>query len=261
MAEFIKYEQKQKHIGWITLNRPNAMNAMSLAMLDELNNVLDVLYQRTADIRALVITGAGEKSFSAGADLKERRTMNERSTLQTVQYIKNTMNKIDLLPLPVIAAINGAAIGGGLELALACDIRIATANVRLGLTETSLAIIPGAGGTQRLTRLIGIGHAKRLIFTASLVDASEAFELGIIEKVVENQKLEATVIDMAQRISRNGPIALQAAKHAINFGIGTDLQTGLALEELAYERILGTKDRLEGLMAFREKRTPDYKGE
>lgn len=259
--KFIEFERKQQHIGWITLNRPDAMNAMSLAMLDELNELLDDIHQGIVDIRILIITGAGKRAFSAGADLKERRAMDDIETLRTVQYIGDTMDKIDRLPVPVIAAINGPAIGGGLELALACDIRIAAADVKVGLTETSLAIIPGAGGTQRLSRLIGTGQAKRLIFSASLVHAAEAFELGIVEKIVNGDVLEETVHDMAQQIIRNGPIALQAAKQAINQGIETDLQTGLVLERLAYERTLGTKDRQEGLKAFREKRSPNYTGE
>jgi len=168
---------------------------------------------------------------------------------------------IDSLPQPVIAAINGIALGGGLELSLACDIRIASDTAILGLTETSLAIIPGAGGTQRLPRLIGLGRAKELIYTARRISAEEAYGYGLIEYVTSQPELKQKTIEIAERIVDNGPIAVKMAKHAISRGIETDLQSGLEMEREAYEEVIGTKDRMEGLQAFKEKRKPLYKGE
>lgn len=212
-------------------------------------------------IRTVIIIGSGDKVFCAGADLKERLTMSTVEVKQTVSLIRYVVDEVELLPMPVIAAINGAAFGGGLELALACDIRMAAETAKVGLTETSLAIIPGAGGTQRLPRLIGIGKAKELIYTAKRVDAFEAKELGIIEHVVPKEELLNKAMEIAKKIAENGPIAVGQAKLAINKGIEVDLQTGLEIEKMAYAITIPTKDRTEGLTAFKEKRKPVYKGE
>ncbi|WP_458413442.1 enoyl-CoA hydratase [Schinkia sp. CFF1] len=250
----------RNNIATITFNRPEAANAFSKQMLYDLQETLaEIKYDQ--NIRTVVITGAGEKVFCAGADLKERSTMSPVEVKQTVSLIRQVVNDVEQLPMPVIAAINGAAFGGGLELALACDIRVAVDTARIGLTETSLAIIPGAGGTQRLSRLIGIGKAKELIYTARRVDAHEAKELGILEHVVPNEELLSKAKEIAERIAENGPIAVTQAKLAINRGMEVDLQTGLQIEQMAYAITIPTKDRIEGLTAFKEKRKPVYKGE
>ena len=169
MKQFITTEIVESHIAIMTLNRPEAMNALSLKMLDEINESIQELSSDNR-VRTVVLTGSGKKAFCAGADLKERKNMSHDETIKTVKYIGETISNIEKLPVPVIAAINGAAFGGGLEMALACDIRICSHHARLGLTETSLAIIPGAGGTQRLSRLIGIGKAKKMIYTAQMIE-------------------------------------------------------------------------------------------
>jgi methylglutaconyl-CoA hydratase len=244
----------------ITLNRPHAANAFSLKMLEALQKTIETC-KFDSDIRCVVITGAGEKAFCAGADLKERACMDPQTVRKTVSLIRSNVNQLEALPQPVIAAVNGAAFGGGTELALACDIRVASDSAKFGLTETSLGIIPGAGGTQRLPRLIGKGRAKELIFTARRIGAAEAKEIGLVEYVEPAETVLEKALDLARQIGRNGPIAVRQAKFAIEKGIETDLFTGLAIEQNAYEITIPTKDRLEGLQAFKEKRTPVYKGE
>lgn len=260
MKPLIVYEIVNDHVALITLNRPDAANALSTPLLDELNETIGKV-MKNGSIYCVIITGVGEKAFCAGADLKERRGMSELKVISTVQYIGETMSKIEQMPIPVIAAINGAAYGGGLELALACDLRIIRKQAMLGLTETSLAIIPGAGGTQRLPRLIGIGQAKRLIYTAKPIVAEKAFQIGLVEEIVEAEQLLDEAIKLAETIANNGPIAIRQAKLAINKGFETDLTTGLVVEHLSYKETIHTKDRLEGLEAFKEKRKPIYKGE
>lgn len=259
MTECITYEIMDSHIARITLNRLNAMNAMSIALLDELNNTITNI-KADENIRTVIITGAGEKAFCAGADLKERKNMTNNEVISTVNYIGQTMNQVEQLSVPVIAAINGAAFGGGLELALASDIRISARHAKMGLTETSLAIIPGAGGTQRLPRLIGLGQAKKLIFTATPVEAEDALTIGLVEDVVETKDLQNCALALAKNIARNGPVAVKQAKSAINKGVQADLYTGLAIEHLCYQQTIQTEDRIEGLQAFKEKRKPLYKG-
>jgi len=255
----VTYENINEHIGKITLNRPSVANALSISLLHELNNVIDTINQ-DEQVRSVIITGSGEKAFCAGADLIERKEMSECDVIRTVQLIGQTIGRVESIAVPVIAALNGVAFGGGLELALACDIRIASQDVKIGLTETALAIIPGAGGTQRLPRLIGIGPAKRLIYTAKPINATKAYELGIFEEVVSRDSLLSTAIDIAKQIALNGPVALKQAKIAINKGMEVDLQTGLEIEHLCYKATIHTDDRLEGLRAFSEKRNPQYEG-
>lgn len=260
MDKTILVNRLENGIVMITLNRPEAANALSLQMLGELQEaVLLCKYDRT--IRCVVITGAGEKSFCAGADLKERADMEHVQVRKTLSLIRGNINNLEALPQPIIAAVNGVAFGGGTELALACDIRIASETAKLGLTETSLGIIPGAGGTQRLPRLIGKGRAKELIFTARRIDAAEALEIGLVEYTVPSNHLMEKALEIAGQIVRNGPIAITQAKFAIDKGYDVDINTGLAIEQSAYEVTIPSKDRLEGLQAFKEKRTPIYVGE
>jgi methylglutaconyl-CoA hydratase len=260
MSASVLYSTLDNGVAILTLNRPEAANALSLKMLNELKEIQQEL-KFNRNVRCVIVTGAGEKAFCAGADLKERAQMNETQVRQTVSLIRETINEFEQLPQPVICAMNGAAFGGGLELALACDIRIAADTAKMGLTETSLAIIPGAGGTQRLPRLIGKGRAKELIYTAKRISAFEAEKIGLIEYAVPSEQLLDKAVQMASQIVENAPIAVAQAKIAINRGLEVDLNTGLKLEQMAYEITIPTKDRIEGLQAFKEKRKPVYTGE
>ena len=245
----------------LTLNRPEALNAFSVALLDAFGQAIEEANFDT-DARVLIITGsAGKKpSFSTGADLKERAAMSEEEVKRFIFKIRSTFTAVENLGKPVIAAVNGFAFGGGLELALACDIRLAAEEAVMGLTETSLAIIPGAGGTQRLPRIVGPAKAKELIFTAARIKAVEAHSIGLVNQVVAGADLLDTARTMAFKISANGPIAVRQAKLAVNKGIDAPLDVGLNLESNAYWQCIPTEDRLEGLQAFREKRKPRYKG-
>ncbi|WP_087971458.1 enoyl-CoA hydratase [Oceanobacillus rekensis] len=259
MADYIKLDIKEEHVAVITLNRPQAANALSRKMLDGLNEAVESI-NHNASIYCTIIIGFGEKAFCAGADLKERSGMSEEEVIQTVRYIGETITAIENMNMPVIAALNGSAFGGGLELALACDVRIAGVNVKMGLPETSLAIIPGAGGTQRLPRLVGLGHAKRIIYTAKPIGAKEALSIGLVEQTVNGGNIKAEALNLAKTISSNGPLALKQAKKAINIGIQSDITTGLTIEHLSYCQTIPSKDRIEGLQAFKNKRKPVYEG-
>lgn len=252
-------EDRQDQIVVLKLNRPEAMNSFNFAMLRALKEKVDAV-QFDPEVRVVIITSAGEKAFCAGADLKERATLSDVEVKQFIYTIRNLFTSIENLNKPVIAAVNGIALGGGTELALACDIRIASENAAMGLTETRLAIIPGAGGTQRLPRLVGRGKAKELIFTGRRVSAEEALEIGLVNKVCPPDDLLSEAMAMARMICETGPIAIQQAKYAINHGLEVDINSGLAIESNAYWITIPTEDRLEGLAAFREKRKPVYKG-
>jgi enoyl-CoA hydratase/carnithine racemase len=243
----------------LTLNRPEVMNAFNFILLDALKEKIEELRFRS-EVRVVIITGAGEKAFCAGADLKERMTLSEIQVKEFIFTIRNLFTSIEYLNKPVIAAVNGIALGGGTELALASDIRIASLNATMGLTETRLAIIPGAGGTQRLPRLVGRGKAKEMIFTGKRVGAEEALQIGLVNQICEQDVLLDVCKEMAKLICETGPVAIEQAKFAINFGLETDLSTGLAIESNAYWVTIPTEDRLEGIAAFREKRKPVYKG-
>lgn len=243
----------------LTLNRPEVMNCLNFDLLYALRDTLDSLQYRT-DIRTVIITGKGDKSFCAGADLKERASLTPDQVKKFIITIRNLLTSLQNLPMPVISAVNGVALGGGTEVALASDIRIASETASMGLTETRLAIIPGGGGTQRLPRIIGVAKAKELIFTGRRVDAKEALEIGLVNKVTSPETLLAECLKMADMIAETGPIAVEMAKYAIDKGIETDLATGLAIESNAYRVTIPTEDRVEGLTAFREKRKPQYKG-
>lgn len=248
------------HTCVLTLNRPEKMNAFNWSLTNKLVKAMkDVRFN--PNIRTVVITGAGAKAFSAGADLKERAGMTELEVKEFLFTLRNFFTDTENLPVPVIAAVNGFALGGGTELALACDMIIASDKASFGLTETKLGIIPGAGGTQRMVRLIGKGKTKELIYTGRRFSAEEAMTLGMVSRVVEADKLMATTLELAETINKNGPIAVKQAKFAINQGSEVDLQTGLNIEAKASEMCIHTKDRLEGLRAFREKRAPQFKGE
>lgn len=259
MTDNVLLVEEQDGVLVITLNRPEVMNAFNFDLLNALKKQIDVIRVNN-DIRVVIITGSGQKAFCAGADLKERADMNEVQVKEFIFTIRNLFTAIEDLNKPVIAAINGVALGGGMELCLACDIRIAAVNTSMGLTETRLAIIPGAGGTQRLPRLVGRGKAKELIFTGRRADAQEALDIGLVNKICEKDALLDESHKMASMICEAGPIAIEQAKYAINNGLETDLHTGLGIESNAYWITIPTEDRLEGLAAFQEKRKPVYRG-
>ena len=248
-----------EHVATLTLNRPEAMNSFNVAMVRALGERLAEL-RFDKRVRVVIVTGSGAKAFSAGADLKERAGMTPEQVKEFIFNIRRLMDDVEQFPRPVIAAVNGVALGGGTELALAADIRLAADTATMGLTETRLAIIPGAGGTQRLPRLVGKGIAKEMIFTGCRVTAQEALRNGLVNYVHPPAELMTAARRLADEICQSGPIAVEQAKYAINRGLETDLQTGLAIESNAYWLCIPTEDRLEGLTAFREKRKPVYKG-
>lgn len=249
----------QDFIATVTINRPDSLNAFNYETLCELGETAETL-KTDRNVRLVIFKGAGDKAFSVGADLKERKTLSEQQVRRNVNKIGEVFHAIEKLPQPTVAAMNGHAFGGGMELALACDFRIAVKEAMMGLTEASLAIIPGAGGTQRLPRLIGEAKAMELILTARRMTAEEAHTYGILTNIAEQEDLMKKVMDLAEAILANGPIAVQQAKYAIKTGMNTDLQTGLEIERKAYELTIPTEDRLEALQAFSEKRKPVYRG-
>ena len=259
MPEDILLSEEKNGIVTLTLNRPAVMNSFNFPLLHALKAQIEAIRFQTG-VRVVIITGSGSKAFCAGADLKERATLTPEQVKEFISTIRNLFTTIEYLNKPVIAAVNGIALGGGTELALASDIRIASTNASMGLTETRLAIIPGAGGTQRLPRLVGKGKAKELIFTGRRVAAQEALEIGLVNRICEQEALPDVCHKMAAMICEAGPVAIEQAKYAINYGLETDLHTGLAIESSAYWVTIPTEDRIEGLTAFREKRKPVYKG-
>jgi len=247
-------------LAWLTIQRPEVMNCLSFPTLRRLRTLLEEL-REDLSLRCILITGAGEKAFCAGADLKERRSMPEDRVPQFVANIRGLMDDVAAMPQPTIAVVNGFAFGGGTELMLACDLRVAADHATMGLTETTLAIIPGAGGTQRLPRLIGRSRAKDLILTGRRIDALEAERIGLLNRVAPAGGLVEAALELARSIADNGPVAVRSAKEAIDRGCETSIEEGLAIEASCYERVLPTADRLEALAAFQEKRKPAYKGE
>lgn len=253
-------DEKRGPVLILTLNRPQVMNAINFSLLRLLKEKLETC-RFDKEVRVILITGAGEKAFCAGADLKERATLSEVEVKKFILTIRDTFTMLEEIPKPTIAVINGVAFGGGLEMALACDLRIAADQALMGLVETSLAIIPGAGGTQRLPRVVGRARAKELIFTARRITAKEAERIGLVNEVVPGKRLTDRAMEVAQEIAANGPLALAQAKYAINAGSEVEIHEGLLIESRCYDNIIPTKDRLEGLKAFREKRKPHYTGE
>ena len=255
--QFIKIE-KYKKIAFLIINKIEARNALDKETLEEMKHYMEDV-KSNEDIGAIVITGAGEKSFAAGADIKQlqKRSMYEALSLGGM---KEFYNYIEGYEKPTIAMINGFALGGGFELALACDIRIASENAKFGLPELNLGIIPGAGGTQRLTRLIGKGKATELILTGKILTSEEASKLGIVTNVVPLNELKETTIELVNTILNKGPLAVRLAKLAIQYGTETDLNTGLIIEKLAQAILFASNDKNEGISAFLEKRVPEFSG-
>ena len=250
-----------KQDGWIatlTLSRP-PVNALSRDMVDQLRAATEVLAEM--DSVSVIVFRSDLPHFCAGADLKERVNLSHDAAAAAVAAVSSCLDAVAGLHQPTIAAVNGAAIGGGAELALACDLRIMAGDVRFGLTETSLGVIPGAGGTQRLPRLIGPAAAKDLIFSARTVDSSACLSLGLANRVVPEGELERAARAYAAELAANAPLALRAAKQAILEGEGLSMPAGLQAEGDAYRELIHTRDREEGLRAFLEKRPPTWKGE
>jgi enoyl-CoA hydratase/carnithine racemase len=259
MTDSVLLIERHGHVERWTLNRPHALNSFNKALLVALGEQLDRLATST-DVRAVVLTGGSGKAFSAGADLKERKTMPPEDVPAFVALIGSTFQRVAAAAVPFVAAIDGYAFGGGLEVALACDIRVVGPGAMVGLTETRLAIIPGAGGTQRLPRLVGPGRAKELILTGRRVDAEEAFRIGVAEVLAGEEGALARAHTVAEAIAAGGPVAVAAAKAAIDGGLDRTLEAGLVWERACYERTMPTKDRLEALAAFAEKRSPSFEG-
>jgi methylglutaconyl-CoA hydratase len=255
----IKFEQLDDSIVKITLNRPESANALSSELIEALSDAFDQV-SKQGNVRCVILTGAGGKAFCAGADLKERLAMTDEEVPLAVGKIGALTSKIAETPIPVVVALNGVAFGGGLEIALACDIRLASNTIQIGLTETGLGIIPGAGGTQRLPRLVGEGNAKNMILRAKRLSANEAYRIGLLQEVYPQDELEAMSYQLSREIARNGPIAVVQAKRAIDNGMQVPLEEGLAIEKSCYQTTIATHDRVEGLRAFQEKRPPVYIG-
>ena len=255
----LRVETDQRGLCVVTLNRPESLNALNSELVSRLGEVFTELAYDDA-VRAVVLTGAGEKAFCAGADLKERATMTPAQVRQRIDDYGRCFGAVASLPKPVLCAINGYAFGGGLELALCADLRLMAEHTEVGLTELKLGIIPGAGGTQRLPRLIGTARAKELIFTAERVGAERALALGLVTEIAPGPELLERALKLAARTLGCAPIALAQAKIAIDAGMQTDLATGLLLESRAYAVTLPTRDRQEGLAAFKERRAPNFTG-
>jgi enoyl-CoA hydratase/carnithine racemase len=244
----------------LTLNRVDQHNALSTELISELQEKLDIESKFSDEFktRVLIISSASSKAFCAGADLKERLKMSPEEVIQTLDKLNKLMNTIDEISCPSMALIEGVAFGGGLELALACDFRLSYPNAELGLTETRLAIIPGAGGTQRLTQLVGPSKAKQMIFRAKRMSAQEAFSIGLLDYVGDNPKSE--IQKWAEEIVQNGPIAVVQAKKVIKKGRNLNLDEGLKVEREGYKVVLKSDDRVEALKAFNEKRKAKFLG-
>jgi len=249
----------ENEIGIISINRPKALNALNTETLQEIQAAIQEV-KNHPDWKVLVVTGAGEKAFVAGADIAEMRGMNSIEALNFSKMGHLTLKMIQDQDRPVIAAVNGYALGGGTEIALACDFIYASENAKFGLPETTLGIFPGFGGTQRLPRLIGKGKAKELIFTGKMISAKEAFDMGIVNRVFPQASLMEEVKKVAAQIAGNGPVGVRLAKMVIDAGFNMDLAEACSLESYAFSIGFATEDQKEGMSAFIEKRKPSYKG-
>lgn len=251
----LKYEVNG-HIAKITINRPEALNALNSEVLDELNLLLDEV-RANKDLRVAILTGEG-RSFVAGADIKEMSTLTAIEGKEFGNKGLSVFRKLETLPIPVIAQINGFALGGGCEIAMSCDFRIASDKALFGQPEVGLGITPGFAGTQRLQRLVGQGYAKYLIYTANNIKADKAYEIGLVQEVVEADKLEETVQKLAEKIAANAPIAVRASKEAINVGGQVDIDSALKVEENLFGLTFSTEDQKTGMNAFINKEKAEF---
>ena len=248
--EFIKFE-KEDYIGIITINRPQALNALNSQVLDELNEVLDSVDSN--ETRALILTGEGDKSFVAGADIGEMYTLTKAEGETFGKKGNDVFRKLETLEIPVIAAINGFALGGGCEISMSCDIRICSENAIFGQPEVGLGITPGFGGTQRLARLVGPGMAKQMIYTGRNIKADEAYRIGLVNAVYPQEELMAAAKKMASGIAMQAPIAVRACKKAINDGLDVDMDQAIVIEEKLFGSCFETEDQKAGMGNFLEK--------
>lgn len=246
-------------ISLLTVDRPKALNALNYETLEEINWVINSI-RNDEDVKVVIITGGGEKAFVAGADIAEMKNMTSIEAKRFAEFGQHVFRKIELLKRPVIAAVNGFALGGGLELAMSCDIRIASKNAKFGQPEVGLGIIPGFAGTQRLSRLVGASKAKELIYTADMISADEALKIGLVSKVADAAELLNEAYGIAKKIMAKGALAVRLAKECINRGIETDIETGMAFEAEAFAVCFSTNDQKEGMSAFLEKRAPKFEG-
>jgi enoyl-CoA hydratase/carnithine racemase len=247
------------YVAVLTLNRPTVLNAIDRALAEALTRAIATL-DRDPAVRAAVLTGAGERAFCAGADLKERATMTQEEVVAQRQRLIDMTAAVLRFEKPIIAAVNALALGGGLELMLACDFAYAADGARFGFPETGLAIIPGDAGTQLLPRVVGQPKARELIFTADRIDAAEAARLGLVSRVLPADEVLPTARATAERIARNGPVAVRQAKRCLNVARETGFWPGFAYEQEAYQAVIPTEDRAEALRAFTERRTPNFTG-
>lgn len=263
MAEELASDVLRRHdddgVVTLTIERPDSLNTLNGELVDALwRTFYDLNFDDSA--RVVILTAAGEKAFCVGADLKERTAMSEAEVTRRIRDYRGCFDAISGLKKPVICAINGYALGGGLEIALACDLRLMAEETKVGLTETRLGIIPGAGGTQRLPRVVGVAKAKELIFTAKRLSADEALAIGLVNGIAPRAELMERAREMAREIAKAAPVALAQAKTAIDAGMQADIGTGLEIEAQCYAVTIPTEDRLEGLAAFAQKRAPVWKG-
>lgn len=251
--------ERDGQVAVLTINRPKVLNALNEATLRDLDAALDQIEQ-DREIRVVIITGAGEKAFVAGADISFMENLTPLEAKKFARLGQKVFSRIENLPQPVIAAINGYALGGGCELAMACDIRVASTKAKLGQPEVNLGLIPGFGGTQRLTRLVNPGLAKEILFTADTYDAETAQRIGLVNHVVAPEELMQFCKDMAARIASRGPVAVQLCKEAVNDGLEMDLEKALIHEADLFAVVFASEDRSEGIAAFLAKRKPEFSG-
>jgi enoyl-CoA hydratase/carnithine racemase len=258
--ETLLLERPQDHVLVITINRPEARNAMNTQLGRDLLEIALDLVIDPGDVRIVILTGAGDKAFCAGGDLKERKGMTDEAWRIQHAIFEQAIYRLMDCPVPVIAAVNGAAFGGGCEIALACDFIYASSNARFALTEITLGIIPGCGGTQNLPRAAGARRAKEILYTGTPFTAQQGLDWGIVNEVCDPEELMPAVMATAERIAGNAPLAVRQAKRSVDLGAGTDRVTALGIEIEAYNRLVPTEDRHEGVLAFNEKRKPVFKG-
>ena len=253
----VLYELKG-NVAIITINRPDALNALNLDVLKELDAIISKA-EDDEDVYVLVITGAG-RAFVAGADIGQMKDLEPNEAKAFGKYGSSVLSKIEAISKPVIAAVNGFALGGGCELAMACEIRIAGTKAKFGQPEVSLGVTPGFGGTQRLPRIVGLSKSKELIYTAQVISAEEALRIGLVDQVVPNEELMDAAMDMAGKIAQNAQIAVRQSKIAINKGMQCDIQTGMAIEAQAFALCFSTEDQKDAMTAFVNKcKVPEFK--
>jgi enoyl-CoA hydratase/carnithine racemase len=247
-------------VGVVTMSRPEALNAMNTRMMEELRDLFSGFYVEPDRAACLVLTGEGKRGFCTGADLKERKGMSDEVWRRQHAIVEQMIRAITDCPIPIIAAVNGAAYAGGMEIALACDFVYAVPSARFALTEVTLGIMPGAAGTQNLPRAVGVRRAKEIVLTGEPFTAQQALEWGMINRICEPDRLTAEALATAARIAANAPLSVRQAKKSLDRATETDRATGYAFEIEAYNRTVVTEDRQEGINAFNEKRKPKYKG-